>query len=307
MGLEKHFTNKGKNIPSIIAAFFLASLLSTCPVDATKPTTKYKIPLISYATSRINSQIAVMNEDGSDFQEITSDSPEKNYPRLSPDRDKIIFELHKRNGTDISTLYTINFDGSELTELVGSSEATNPSWSSQDKIAFVAQWGLKLIYLADLDFSSRERLTTTQISEYTPSFSPDGNDLVYSSAYKDIVKINLASREKTILVLGDNNTTNAEPEFSSDGKKIAFASYIYSSGKLVDVDICVYDVNSSNIEKIIYPDSIERSPHFSKDGSKILFSSNADGTYQIYSVSVDGSEKKQLTQGPNNHTFGYYR
>ncbi|MDD5012697.1 MAG: hypothetical protein PHQ66_03595 [Candidatus Nanoarchaeia archaeon] len=287
----------------------------------TKPARgSFKIPLVSYTTRQnIDSQIAVMNEDGSNIQEITSSSLTKNYPRFSPDRDKIIFEQHERNegGVDISTLYTINLDGSGLTELVGSSQATDPAWSINDEIVYVTQWGAIELYITDINFSNKERLTATQISGFSPSFSPDGNEVVYAKYYLgDLAKTNVTSKNETLLITGNDLFRHMDPEFSPNGDKITFSSYTYEReyidggpsfrDSLVNADIYLYDNNSTNIQQLTFDNYLERSPHFSKDGSKILFSSNADGTYQIYSVNVDGSGKKKLTQGPKNHTFGEF-
>lgn len=281
---------------------------TTPGVTSTPIPESVKIPIISFSgagTKDYEAQIAVMNEDGSELQEITSDSLEKNYPRLSPSRDKILFELHEKNedNDDISTLYTINLDGSGLSELVGSSESLQPAWSSKNKIASVKQYGLATIYLYDFSNPSvQEKLTDTSTVESTPFFSPDGDYLIYQSNNKNIVKIDLATKTKEILIAGDDEVSNIEPEFSPDGKKIAFGSNMYEHDNL---DIYLYDMNSEDIDRLTDIVSSEYSPHFSKDGSKIFFVSNSDGTSQIYSINLDGSEIKQLTFGPKKHDFGY--
>jgi len=270
------------------------------------------IPIVTFTSS--DSQIAIMNEDGTNIQEITSGPLEKNYPRSSADRKKIIFEMHEKiNNTDYSTLYTVNTDGSGLAELVGSKGYKQPAYS-YNKIASVTQWGLIEMYFSNLDFSNLERLATTQKTGFTPSFSPDGNNVVYQDTYYNIVKIEFPSKNETILLYGNTNLRNAEPEFSPDGNKIAFTlceyeiEYLDNGGYrywLIDADICLYDISSSNTQQLTYNSSIEYSPHFSKDGSKILFASDSDETYQIYSMNLNGSDQRQLTYGPKNHDFGY--
>jgi Tol biopolymer transport system component len=44
---------------------------------------------------------------------------------------------------------------------------------------------------------------------------------------------------------------------------------------------------------------------WSPDGKKIAFVSNRDGTYQIYSVSADGTGVTQITRGPEAHSASW--
>lgn len=314
MALEKLFSKFKNTFKIPIVALSLLTFLFSCPVSCPMPTPKKhhsskkysKIPIISFSgwgTDNYVTQLAVMNEDGSDIQNIFSGPLEKNCPRFSPNRDKIIFELREE---EVSTLYTINIDGSELTELVGSSERVQPVWSSKDKVAFLPQYSITTIRLFDISNPSvTEKLTSTYEVERTPSFSPDGDYIVCDYNDGNITQIDLATRSKTILVPGswDDNIYNREPEFSPDGNKIAFKSNMYEEGNW---DIYIYYVNSTNIERLTNLSSVEYSPHFSKDGSKIFFASQSSGTYQIYSMNSDGSNQKQLTYGPKDHDFGYH-
>jgi len=270
-----------------------------------------QIPIISFTSSgasRLDSQIEIISEDGLVQNEITSDSAEKNYPRLSPDRKKIIFELREKDevGDNISTLCIMNLDGSGLTRLVGSSQLVQPAWSSRDEVAFIPEYGLTTIYLSGFsDLSEREKLTATSYVEETPSFSPDGNFVIYNSNHRDIIQINIQSKTKNVLIQGsfENNIDNEEPEFSPDETQIVFSS---NRDENTNWDIYTYDTILKTIKRLTSMPSEEYSPHFSKDGSKIFFVSNKDGTCQIYSINPNGSDIKQLTNGPKSHDFGYW-
>jgi Tol biopolymer transport system component len=279
---------------------------------ATKPAVgnNSKIPFVSFTgsgSSRSNSQIEIMNEDGSNIQQITYDSSKKNYPRLSLDRTKIIFEsiVPDSYGDDISTLYTMNLNGSELTELVGSAESIQPAWSSKNQIAFIPEYGSTIIATFDLSNPSvRKKLTNSSVVEVTPSFSPDGNYVIFHFNRHDVVQWNIISKTMTTFLSGTGTTkVYREPEFSSDGNKIVLSTNLYADNNF---DISLYDVNSKNLERLTSSPSKEYSPHFSKDGTKIFFASDNDGTYQIYSINSDGSGQRQLTFGSENHDFGYY-
>ena len=46
----------------------------------------------------------------------------------------------------------------------------------------------------------------------------------------------------------------------------------------------------------------EFAPDWSPDGQRIAFESNRDGTFQIWTVSLDGSDLRQLTRGSAENT-----
>ena len=286
-----------------------ATLTPAEQYNATQPAKgSAKLPIVSFVNvneTRQDSQIEIIDENGFNENQITFDSSEKNYPRFSPNRDKIIFESRALDNfrNNIATLYTIDIDGSNLTQLIGSSECTQPAWSSKNEIAFIPEYGMTNIYLSDFSFLNKTKLTSTYYVEETPSFSPDGNYVIYNSNHRDIIKIDLLSKIKSVLIPGSFGIDNSEPEFSPDGNKIVFSS---NRNEKNNWDIYLYDINSKNILRLTQVSSVEYSPHFSRDGSKIFFASDKDGTYQIYSINLDGSGWEQITHGPKNHDFGYW-
>jgi Tol biopolymer transport system component len=104
------------------------------------------------------------------------------WQRLSPDGSKIVFEY---GGYNFFDLYVVNTDGTELAKLA--TQAIHPAWSPDGSmIAFV---GLDPernadIYLMDLDRFISVQLTPggSATYNYSPVFSPDGNQILYIHA-----------------------------------------------------------------------------------------------------------------------------
>jgi Tol biopolymer transport system component/subtilisin family serine protease len=88
--------------------------------------------------------------------------------------------------------------------------------------------------------------------------------------------------------LSNTNSFASTPEWSPDGKKIAFAQWGY---------IHVMNEDGSNQKRVTTTSPIESDPDWSRDGRKILF--NASGT--ICMVNVDGSNQVSIPG-----TIGYH-
>src|SRR5215813_2087287 len=107
-----------------------------------------------------------------------------------------------------------------------------------------------------------------------------------------------AKRAKSTLVRLTNNTAqDTAPSWSSDGRKIAFASN--RDGKR---EIYVMDVDGSNQTRLTRNSVDDRAGTWSPDGNRIAFASNRDNSnpynFDIYVMNADGSNAKRIVDDP---------
>lgn len=158
----------------------------------------------------------------------------------------------------------------------------------------VRKWDL---FTIDADGSGLRQLTDTPEGERHPSWSPDGQKILFTSGS---VMTNI-----DIFVMdadgGNRRRLTEHPErdrravWSPDGETIAFVSQRDGS-----VSIWLMDPDGGNMRKLVEG----RSPAWSPDSQKITYTSSAiDDNDEIYIIDADGSNQLRLT---NNKKYDWF-
>ncbi len=160
------------------------------------------------------------------------------------------------------------------------------------QIAFVStRDGNKEIYLMDFDGSNQRRVTSHGTISLNPDWSPDAEQLVYTSFSRnssDLYVINRrgGGRQRLSTGLGLNTAT----KFSPDGRDIAFVGSVRGNP-----DIYLMRADGSNIRRLTSATSIESTPAWSPTGRQIAFTSGRTGTPQIYVMDAEGTNVRRLS------------
>lgn len=197
---------------------------------------------------------------------------------------QIADDFHKENR---------NLDGVARTKLAFASDRDSARVAGRpDQAAGIS----KEIYLSDYDGANQIRLTTNRSINISPSWSPTGGLLAYtsySSRYPDIYVANLAQpgRELERPAQGTEAVHNQLSAWSPDGTMLA-----YMSNRSGNNDIWIVNRDGSGRRNLTNtPNSSEGSPTWSPTGQMIAFTSDRAGIPQLYVMNITGTGLERLT------------
>ncbi len=169
--------------------------------------------------------------------------------------------------------------------------ATGEKGICSSRILFTAgRRSLKEVYISDFDGQNVSRLTNYRSITVSPSLSPNGKYLAYTS-YKE---------GRPNLYVTDFDHKGEIFVDRSEGMKIGTAwlnnsTLVYSHTSGRTSTIYAFDVGSRSKRVILQRDGILTSPTVSADGSRLVFVSDMYGTPQIFSKGLPSGEIKRLT------------
>jgi Tol biopolymer transport system component len=144
---------------------------------------------IAFASQRDgNSEIYMMNSDGTDQRRLTHFNGDDWQAAWSPDSTKIAFARGLNSNWDI---YVMDVSDGGLQGDVSLQRLTDndtpdgfPAWSPDGtRMLFMSQRdGNREIYIMDVDGSNQQRLTSNDVDDSFPRWSPDGTRIVFVTA-----------------------------------------------------------------------------------------------------------------------------
>jgi Tol biopolymer transport system component/DNA-binding winged helix-turn-helix (wHTH) protein len=136
-------------------------------------------------------------------------------------------------------------------------------------------------------------------SAMLPTVSPKGNKLAYSSLFtdRDMWRRDLFQPESPAVKLIPSSRAQWDPEYSPDGKHIAFASL--RSGLQ---GVWISSDDGANLVQISDPNYVSGSPQWSPDGNRIAFDSHPGEHWEIFVADVAERTPRKLVTNISNVT-----
>jgi len=209
--------------------------------------------------------------------------------------------------SDSQTLTVVNSDGFNPRQYVSTASdglsdvAVSPRG---DSMVFVrwSQGDRANLYLIDLKDGRQTRLTEgTQ--DFSPSFAPDGQSIVYAGIEADktvLMKVSIHGGTRTLLT-----SYNADhPSVSSDGAWIA-CSYVRQPDQPPVLAILPIAGGPSKRTFVLPPTATASSIAWTPDGRAVSFVNNENGVSDIWQQSVSGGPAVPITHFKSGTIFNF--
>ena len=239
-----------------VAALLLLVVTAARPAGAAFAGENGKLVFVRGADN--NSEIYVMDGDGSGQTRLTNNLSFDTLPAFSPDGRHVAFT------------------------------------SRRDSVGSQVNDEIYLMDAADRDEDGNgdnlKRLTNSLVNEFQPAFSPDGDRIAFTSNQTGNNEIYVMNADGTNQIqLTNNLARDARPAFAPDGNRLAFTSNRTGNDEIYVMDAAGGDGNDDNLVRLTNNPTADTFANFSPDGKDVAFTSRRDGNDEIYVVSSDGT------------------
>jgi Tol biopolymer transport system component len=135
-------------------------------------------------------------------------------------------------------------------------------------------------------------LSRSTLDETTPSYSPDGQQVVFTSTRSGSEELWISSVDGTHLrqmtSMGGPQCSNSD--WAPDGQSILFNSTRDGAS-----DLYLLFPRTGEVRRLTTDPAEELEAHWSRDGHSIYFGSNRSGRFEIWRIHADGSAATQVT------------
>lgn len=218
----------------------------------------HQIACVGYVNGDFSTwSIHTFNVDGTDLTRLTTQiGVWDNEPRWSPDGSQIAFVRIYPSNNNKEEIWMMNADGS------------NQRYIGIE--GFIGGWhpdGTRLIYVTVIngnyevctclpDGTDIRQITNNTVNEISPSYSPDGNQIVFDS-FEGTLYTNTNAATYEIFVMNadgtdrrqltDNERFDGSARWSPDGNHLAFSSGLLTEENL---EIYIMNMDGSNVRSV---------------------------------------------------------
>jgi Tol biopolymer transport system component/predicted Ser/Thr protein kinase len=218
-------------------------------------------------------------------------------PTFSPDGSTVAF-VRSNIGGMVGELYVVPFGGGEAKRLTFDHQSIwgSLAWTPDGReILFSSsRSGSPNLWRVSTSGGTPQPAPGGGVNAMSPAVSLKGNQLAYEQVLfqNDIWRLNLTDHKlpqgSPVLVVGTKGL-NWRPQFSPDGKKIAFQS---SQSGFSEIWVC--DSDGSNCDSLTSLRGTAGAPHWSPDGRNLAFESHPQAYSQVYVAEVGGNAQPRL-------------
>ena len=243
-------------------------------------------------------EIYTADYDGENQRRVTTNRTLNINPAWSPDARSLAYTSYRRGPPSIFVSHIYDGTLEEVTK--GTGESWLPAWSPDGtRVAFTStRDGNSEIYVTNRDGSNVRRLTNNPAIDSTPTWAPSGTQVAFTSDRSGSPEIYLVASDGLGPVQRLTSESYADrPTWSpAPYNEIAFAS---RNGP--GFDIKIIDVATRQVKQLTFGEGSNESPSYAPNGKHLAFMSTRAGKAQIFTITRDGRNLKQVTRTGNNY------
>lgn len=277
---------------SIVLAFNCEPAIAAQPRVGTE-----KIAFV--ASLKGNWDIFLVDQSGHNLVQLTDTPYDENEPRWSADRKNLVYSASD------GKLHVIDVETGQSHQVLvedDSGKKTSPSFSPDGKKIVYVHFKPERADDTELAIFDLDRNTNRKFSDqygplFFPSWSPNGKYIVYTTGHcsmdcgRIIQELWIASTKgnyaRQVLM---TNSHCLQPVWSSDSKKIAFAS-----DKSGNFDIWLLSLDNWGLKQLTKDPHLDTSPAWSPDRRRIAFVSTRTGKNMIWIMDLERGKLKMLS------------
>lgn len=237
-------------------------------------------------------RLAIMDQDGANQRFLTDGRAIVLTPRFSPTRQEITYMSYEGGQPQV---YLLQLETGQR-ELVGNFPGMTfaPRFSpngQQIVMSLLRDDGNSNIFAMDLRSRNTTRLTTANAIDTSPSYSPDGSQIVFTSdrgGRAQIYVMSAGGGDPKRISFGDGSYST--PVWSPRGDLIAFTKQTRG-----EFQIGVMRTDGSG-ERILSSGFLQEGPTWSPNGRVVMFFRQPAGSAgpQLYSIDLTGRNEQKI-------------
>jgi TolB protein len=238
-------------------------------------------------------QIVIADSDGANASPVTGAGINL-LPAWAPDGHSVAFtSFREGRGAHV---YSVELATGAIKPLVLMGDFAGGASYAPDGLRFSYSASVKDntdIYVSQPDGAAGRRLTEDRGIDISASWSPDGKQLAFVSDRGGTPQLYVMNADGTgVRRLTFEGRYNQEPAWSPKGDLIAFCG----RDERNIFDIFTIDVASGKTKRLTDSKGNSDRPAWSPNGRHLLFASKKSGSKQIWMMTADGENQRQITQ-----------
>ncbi len=244
-------------------------------------------------------QICIMNADGSAMRRLTTgDNRRHYYPSLAPDGQHVLYSsFREQNVYEIYSLDLTNGRVEQLTDHLGvlTAPEVSPDGASITFVRGNPFSGDTRIMVMDRD--GRNARDIPQASGWDPTWSPDGDQILFASSTENAVQLFVVDLNgKNLKQVSNLPAIRGRSDWSSDGRFI-----VTYSGTAWHREVYIMNADGSKALQLTPEGGNSQGPSISPDSKWVAFTAYFDNYgddhgCEIYIIRIDGTDLRRLTR-----------